>query len=139
MTRVGCGMLVCLQVVGVSSVQLPSGSYLVVMSMSRRTARSRPPAVWNILYWIIFLYFVSRSLARPAHSLLAHPGVRPFPARSLATASAQLVCTREQRERVAESPPGISRQQHLDGAKCWHFVRSHLTAPPLELLGGIHN
>lgn len=132
MTREGCGMLVspkwCRQC---SCCLARSGRYV--------SSNSTFPPSWFVEYSLLDYLFVFRiDVIRAAGSqrTCSH-GVLPLPARSLATASAQVslphelgVCPRAM-ERVAESPPGISREQHLDGTKWRHFARRHRTAAPL--------
>lgn len=132
---------------------LPSGVvsaaavWLVTLGhVSRQTARSRPPGLWNILYWIICFVFSYRvhTLATGSQLTCSH-GVRPLSARGLATTADQVslfqgchassVCVRERWRGWPSRPLELVENS-------FSTVTHSLTAiaqRPLGALRGIHN
>lgn len=135
MTRAGCGMLVSPKWCVVSAAACLARSCAHVSSNP-----TFPPA-WFVEYSLLDYHFCisyrGHSRGRLTAYLLTR-GATPFPARGLATASArvslpsQAWCVPASDGKGGRIAPGkISREQHLDGAKWWHFARGHRTAVPL--------
>lgn len=136
----------------VSSMQLPPGSWQQARLSSNSTSFSRPPGLWDILYWIIVFMFyvgVARAAGSRAYSLTLTRGATPFLARGPATASDRIsmqsrigLYPRESRSgeggRVAfENQPTAASRRCPSGL---HLGRGHhTTAPLVPLVGGIHD